>query len=439
MQVRSSTNIRSTINKLKHFCLYNSYHKFVKNKDLSRASTKDISCIFGKVIDETADIYTILNSGTTDQQEPTVENEIGSNEGDVNDNLSYSPEEKSKKKKKKKRDKDFIEEQAEESTLDDLTILKLEETLVGGEIKIKKKKKRNKDLNEEPTEESSLGDLTIPKPEEASEEGETKIKKKKKRDKHLSEEAMDETRLDDSDANVELTKLVEESVPLNSEISKKKKKKRSKASEIEQLQEEEESVNMAENSVPFSEEPAPKEEIAEDENDVKEKKRKKKKSKDKNGEKCIESENLVMTESKVHEIVNISEEQQDEQESEDKLVKKEKKKSKKRKHDNSQEEETTTESHNPGQQSDLVDSEECVNNDSERKKKKKKRKLDLDENETAKQVKMTGDVSSTNTTNPTSSNGDKVENFGSLTFINRGSLHDYFRNKMLSRGLKCSM
>ncbi|CAL8090313.1 unnamed protein product [Orchesella dallaii] len=218
------------------------YHKFVKNKDLSRASTKDISCIFGRAVNEKDNSYSLIgypeehsnaslevddNAVKSESKyEPTEE--TGSNFESV-DESSNAKRKKKKKKRNKEKENDEIE--ASEITEIQHEEIQVEEDTPTEKTKKKKKKKKHRneqienDVEAERNEEADVNvtQTTQLKDDVPSEQDSVKKRKKSKR-KHVSDEEQAD--------NIEAAEVAEPIFePTEEEQRPKKKKKRKKSKE----------------------------------------------------------------------------------------------------------------------------------------------------------------------------------------------------------------
>jgi len=226
------------------------YHKFVKNKDLSRASTKDMSCIFGKAVDETVTVITeeIPTVKKKKKKRPVENVEENEKESELTNQPDLTEENITVKKKKKKHPVENVEEESELTNQPDLT----EENIT---VKKNKKKKKHPVENvEEKSEPTNQPDFT---------EEITAVKKKKKKRpvENLEEESELTNQPDLTEENITVKKnkkkkhpvenVEEKSEPTNQpdfteEITTVKKKKKRKKNPVENVEEESEPTNQPE-------------------------------------------------------------------------------------------------------------------------------------------------------------------------------------------------
>jgi len=229
------------------------YHKFVKNKDLSKASFKDMSCIFGKSLDVTV---SLLTTKVVDSPESSDESKLNGESSevvteitDINDTPTVEPQEESKKRKKKKKNKEQQDSSSSSPTeeesiqvdniMEEAVDLESDKT----ERKKKKKKRKQKDLEDEPIVENNPNhDNDNNETEELQaesinekdamdqDEPENEIKKKKKKSKKRKREDEEEVHQNISEVEPEPTpSSAENADPEEPEIKKKKKKKSKKS------------------------------------------------------------------------------------------------------------------------------------------------------------------------------------------------------------------
>jgi len=230
------------------------YHKFVKNKDLSRATTNDLSCIFGKALEKDNSLIgnpdklsdTCLE--VEDHHNVKSESKQEHNEGTAEDGNTFeSVDESSNEKRKKKKKKRSKEKENDEAEREEITEVLEEETIPteeneNTEVKTKKKKKkkrRNEEIEDEIEEvRNEEADVTqtnqqedeIPEISTTEQQDSVKKRKKSKKRKHIN----DEDQPDGIEA-VEIPEPICEAIEEEQRPKKKKKRKKSKEDSNDEL------------------------------------------------------------------------------------------------------------------------------------------------------------------------------------------------------------
>jgi len=233
------------------------YQKFVKNKDLSKASLKDMSCIFGRSLEATVQLLpTSVMESPEISDEPKVNGESFDIMTEITDEQAI-PEDKNKKRRKKKKNKKERDDNSSSSPTEEESIQPdnpTEETedleSVNTERKKKKKKRKQKDLEDESVIEDNLNHQGIKSEELQTESINDKngmdqdepaegIKKKKKKSKKRKREDEDEEIHqpipDTTQVEIESTTSVENADPEEPEPKKKKKKSKKSRRDPEEI------------------------------------------------------------------------------------------------------------------------------------------------------------------------------------------------------------